>query len=189
LPGNTPRTVGLPLLAVAATATVVGAVAMDVLANEHPSHTAALGLVAVVVAALRLRLAGRYEGLFSAVSGALVAQPALHSTSKIGGTVGWGDHPGGLLHVVASDAPATAMQVIVPALIVIAVAFFAQFLRLLIGALRRPLRLVCSSPLTEPSAVLITVRTRPRGSMLRWCGWAIRAARRGPPTMLVPPRV
>lgn len=186
MPGTTPRPVRLPLLAVAATATVVAAVAMDVLADEHPSHTAALGLVAVVAGVLRLSLADRHEGVFSAVSGALVAQPALHATSKIGGTTGRGDHPPGLLHVIASDGPATAMQVIVPALIVIAVAFSAQFLRLLASALRRPLRLILVLPRTEPRSVPVTVRTRPRGSTLRLCGWAIRAARRGPPALSAP---
>jgi hypothetical protein len=186
VPGNAPRTTGLLPLAVAATATVIAAVAMDVLADEHPSHTAALGLVAAVVAALRLRLVGRYEGVFSAVSGALVAQPALHWTSKIGGTVSPGDHRGGLLHVVASDGPATAMQVVVPALIVIAVASSAQFLELLLGVLRRPFRLFTVSSLDARSRVLVTVRTVRRGSMLRWCGWAIRAARRGPPTVSAP---
>ncbi|OZM80187.1 hypothetical protein [Pseudonocardia sp. MH-G8] len=172
--------------AVAATATVVAAVAMDVLADEHPSHTAAVGLVAVVVAVLRLALADRYEGVFSAVSGAMVAQPALHATSKIGGVDGGGHHPAGLLHVIASDGPTTAMQVIVPSLVVIAVTFSAQFLRLLIGALRRPLRLAPASPPADRASVRIAVRTRPRGVALRSCGWAIRAARRGPPMLAVP---
>ncbi|MGH3585149.1 MAG: hypothetical protein ACRDQ0_02405 [Pseudonocardia sp.] len=181
---RTPRTVGLPLLATAASATVIAAVSMDVLADEHPSHTAALGLVAVVVAALRLRLGGRHEGVFSAVSGALVAQPALHATSKIGGTAGRGDHHEGLLHVIVTDAPTALVQVVVPAIIVVTVAFSAQLLRLLGGALR-PLALVLSSP-SAPRRVRIDVRTRPRGSMLRWCGWAIRAARRGPPRVVVP---
>jgi len=150
VPDSAPRPAGRPLLAVAATVTVIAAVAMDVLADEHPSHTAALGLVAVVVAALRLRLAGRYGRVFSAVSGALVAQPALHATSKIGGTASQGDHRSDLLHVVASDAPVTAMQVVAPALIVIAVGFSAQFLGLLVGALRRPFRLIPSFPVATP---------------------------------------
>jgi hypothetical protein len=189
VPGSAPRTVGVPLLAVAATATVVAAVAMDVLADEHPSHAAAVGLVAVVVAVLRLTLADRHDGVFSAVSGALVAQPALHATSKIGSGGGGGHHPAGLLHVIVSDGPTTAMQVIVPALIVIAVTFSAQFLRLLVGALRRPLRLVPTFPPADRASVRITVRTRPRGVALRSCGWALLAARRGPPTLTAPAHV
>ena len=185
--GDAPRTIGLLPLTLAATATVVAAVAMDVLADEHPSHTAALGLVAVVVAALRVRLAGRYEGVFSAVSGALVAQPALHATSKIGGTVSLADHHhGGLLHVVMSDGPAITMQVIVPALVVAAVVLAAQFLELLLGALRRPFRLISRPPGRGCGRILIPVCTRPRGSMLRWCGWVIRSARRGPPAVPAP---
>jgi hypothetical protein len=188
VPGNAPRTTGLLPLAVAATATVIAAVAMDVLADEHPSHTAALGLVAVVVAALRLKLAGRYEGVFSAVGGALVAQPALHTMSKIGGPVGPGDHSG-LLHVVTSEGPVTAMQVIVPALIVIAGASCVRFVGLLLGTLCRPLLLLTSSSLEPPSRVLIMICTVRRGSMLHWCGWAIRAARRGPPAVPSPAHI
>jgi hypothetical protein len=176
---------GGPLpLTIAATLTLVAAVAMDVLADEHPSHTAALGLVAAVVAALRLKLTGRYDGVFSAASGALVAQPALYATSKIGGPVGPDDHSG-LLHVLTSDGPATAMQVLVPALIVIAVTSCARFVELILGAPSRPLRLLSSSPFEGVGRIPVTVRTVRRGPMLRWCGWAIDAARRGPPDMRV----
>lgn len=70
--------------------------------------------------------------------------------------------------------------------IAVAVAFSAQFLNLLISALIRPLELVPPRPLTELRRVLITVRTCPWGSMLRRCGWAIRAGRRGPPSASVP---
>jgi hypothetical protein len=66
-----------------ATATVVVAVVADVIAGEHPLHTATLGLVAVVVAVMRHRLAGRHEGLFAATRGAIVAQPALHALMKL----------------------------------------------------------------------------------------------------------
>jgi peptidoglycan/LPS O-acetylase OafA/YrhL len=52
-------------LAVAALVTVAAAVSMDVIADEHPTHTLTLGLIAVVVAALRIKLDGRYQGLFS----------------------------------------------------------------------------------------------------------------------------
>jgi hypothetical protein len=182
VPNISPRPGRLLPLAVAATLTVIAAVAMDILADEPPSHTAALGLVAVVVAALRLKLTGRYEGVLSAVSGALVAQPALHATSKIGGPVGPDNH-GGLLHVVTSEGPVTATQVVVPALIVIAVASCARFVELILGALSRPLRLLRSPPFEAPRRVLITVRAVRRGSMLHWCGWAINAARRGPPAV------
>jgi hypothetical protein len=62
---------------------VVAAITFDMLAGEHPTHTVALALVALAVAGLRLRLSGQREGLVSVVSGAVVAQPALHATAKL----------------------------------------------------------------------------------------------------------
>ncbi|GEL17327.1 hypothetical protein [Pseudonocardia asaccharolytica] len=176
------------LLSLAAVATVLGAVTMDVLGREHPSHTAALGLVAAVVAALRVGLAGRGEGLVSAVSGALVAQPALHATSAFAGPAapaGPHDH-GDLLHVLASDGPVTAMQVLAPALLVLAVVFGARLGELVLGALRRPLRRLTSPPPEVPRRIVAALGPVPRGSLLPWCGWAIRAARRGPPRAPAP---
>jgi hypothetical protein len=43
----------------------VGAVALDVAGDRHPTHTLGLALVAGVVAALRLQLGGRHDDLFS----------------------------------------------------------------------------------------------------------------------------
>lgn len=67
---------------VAAVVTVVAAVAMDVLAGEHPVHSATIGLIAVVVAAARVRSAGNHRSYFSSLSGAIVAQPAFHAATK-----------------------------------------------------------------------------------------------------------
>lgn len=169
------------LLAVAAAASVLAAVAMDILAGEHPSHTAAVAIVAVVVAVLRLTVAGRCAGVFSAVCGALVAQPALHAVSKLGQPVEGLEHSG-TLHVLSSDGPVVAMQVAVPALMVIAVAVCASLVLLLFGALRRPSRLLVYTPADSSHRPLRATRSIRYGSMLRWCGWTIRAARRGPPT-------
>lgn len=169
---------GQASLLIAAGCSVVAAVAMDVLAQEHPSHTLGLGTVAVVVATLRIKLAGRYEGVLSAVSGALVAQPALHATSRM-------EHAtvttslDGPLHVAVSDGPVTVAQVVVPSVAVTAVALCSRLLAMLLGEL---------VPTTRPreAAVAATndvrsVRTPRLGSMLHWCGWTIRTARRGPP--------
>jgi hypothetical protein len=147
-------------LAITAVASVLAAVAMDVLASERPSHTAAVAIVAVVVAVLRLTVASRCIGMFSAVCAALVVQPALHAISKLG-------------------RPVVAMQVGVPALMVIAVAVCASLVLLLFGALRRPRRLLISTPAESSHRVPIATRTVRHGSMLRWCGWL--AARAGPP--------
>ncbi len=167
-------------LAVGAGLAVVAAVGLDVLADEHPTHTVSLGIVAAVVAALRLHLAGRHETVLAPVAAALVAQPALHATSKLGG-----GHHGvggdGLLHVVTADGPGTAMQVAVSAVVVVAVALSARFTELLAHVLSRPVRLLLMGPPAAPSSGGVAVRSRRRGSMLRWCGWTLRAARRGPP--------
>jgi hypothetical protein len=166
-------------LAVGAGIAVAAAVALDVLADEHPTHTLSLGIVAAVVAVLRLHLAG-HENVLAPVAGALVAQPALHATTKLGGShdaVG-GD---GLMHVVTADGPGTSMQIAVSAVIVVAVAASVRFTELLVRVLSRPVRLLTVGPPVAPTACAVAVRSGRRGSMLRWCGWTLRAARRGPP--------
>jgi hypothetical protein len=168
-------------LAVGAGLAVAAAVALDVLADEHPTHTASLGIVAAVVAVLRLHLAGRHENVLAPVAGALVAQPALHATTKFGGShdAAGGD---GLMHVVTADGPGTSVQIAVSALIVLAVTASARFTELLVHVLSRPVRLLTVGPPVAPSVGAVAARSRRRGSMLRWCGWTIRAARRGPPS-------
>ncbi|TQM09953.1 hypothetical protein [Pseudonocardia kunmingensis] len=168
-------------LVVGATVTVVVAVLFDVLAGEHPTHTLVLALVVLVVAGLRLWLGGRREGLLSVVSGAVVAQPALHATAKLDSSA---THhvSGGLLHIVVADGPGAAMQLAVSAAVVIAVATSGRIAQLLLTALRRPVRLLVSGP--PPPALVRSpacLCVRPHGSMLHWCGWSIQAARRGPP--------
>ncbi|QYN38011.1 hypothetical protein K1T35_12675 [Pseudonocardia sp. DSM 110487] len=173
----------LPLV-IGAIVTFVAAITFDVLAGEHPTHTVALALVALAVAALRLQLGGRREGLVSVVSGAVVAQPVLHATAKL--DTGVTHHAsGGLLHMLLTDGPGTAMQLAVSAAIVIAVATSGRIAQLLLTALRRPVRLLLVSGPPPPAHVRTPARRsgRRHGSMLRWCGWSIQAARRGPPNL------
>jgi hypothetical protein len=175
----------LPLV-LGALVTVVAAVVFDVLAGEHPTHTLALAMVALAVAGLRLRLAGRREGLVSVVSGAVVAQPVLHAMAKL--DTGATHHvSGGLLHVLLADGPGAAVQLAVSAAVVVAVATSGRIAQLVLTALRRPARLLVSGP---PPAARVRVRARlcvrRHGSMLRWCGWSIQAARRGPPHLSLP---
>lgn len=170
----------LPLV-VGAVVTLIAAIAFDVLAGEHPTHTLGLALVALAVAALRLRLADRREGLFSVVSGAVVVQPVLHAVTKLDAPPGHhGSH--GLLHVVAADGPATAMQIAVSVAIVVVVATSGQLAQLLLTALDRPVQIViCGPPPATRIQVSVRLCARRHGSMLRWCGWSLQAARRGPP--------
>ena len=57
----------------------------------------------------------------------------------------------------------------------------ARFTELLLRMLARPVRLLTVGPPVAPSVGAVGVRSERRGSMLRWCGWTLRAARRGPP--------
>jgi hypothetical protein len=116
------------------------------------------------------------------VSIAVAAQPGLHLISKIGQPIPVTHDHGGLLHIVASEAPTASMQIVVPVLVLVAATIGVQLLYLLINALRRP-AVATPAPVTigPPAASPTPSRL---GSMLRWCGWAIRAARRGPPGTL-----
>jgi hypothetical protein len=176
----------LPLV-IGAVVTLVAAIVFDVLAGEHPTHTVALALVALAVAGLRLRLGGRREGFVSVVSGAVVAQPVLHAMVELD-TSATHHVSGGLLHMLLTDGPGAAMQLVVSAAIVIAVATSGRIAQLLLTALRRPVRPLLFSGPPPAARVLAPARRSARrlGSMLRWCGWSIQAARRGPPHLSLP---
>jgi hypothetical protein len=167
-------------LAFGASASVVAAVLLDVLAGEHPTHTLSLALVALVVAGVPLYMGGRHESVFAIVAAALVAQPALHATSKLGEghRVAVDD---GLMHLVLSDGPGTAMQVATTAAIVVAVALSSRIAELFIGAVLRPVLLLVAAAPAPVRTVHVAIDSLREGSMLRWCGWSLRAARRGPP--------
>jgi hypothetical protein len=72
------------------------------------------------------------------------------------------------------------MQVVVPAVALVVATSAAHLLYLLINAVRRPL-IAAFASLEALTPVLVPVRVQRLGSMLHWCGWVIRAARRGPP--------
>lgn len=163
----------------AASATIVVAVGSDVVAGGHPWHTAALGAVAAVLAVLRLRIAGEHNGLFAAISAALLIQPVLHAATSLSPsnaatvTVGPGH--------AATEASATVLHVLVAALIVavvagsehlfLLVAALAPFTRWLGILLWRPVRL--QPPASPPPS--------PAAPARRWL-FTADIARRGPPT-------
>ena len=160
-----------------AISTVLVAVLTDAVATERPIHTATLAALAIVVAALRLKLADRQSGLFGAASGAIVAQPALHAALKLVPQSAADTAPQSG-HV---DASISLAHIVVAALIVLVVAGGEQLF--LLVALRTPLvrwlRLLMSStrhpaapvvPAVAPSAMLAT----------RWLHIA-HVTRRGPP--------
>ena len=171
----------LLLRGAAITATGI-ALVKDVGLDEHPTHLVVLGFVAVVVGALHRRFMRNAVALSTlpAVSAALAAQPVLHLMSKLDHSPIGTHDDGSLLHVVTSDAPVAGVQVIVPVVSLLAVTVTAHLLYLLLHAMRSPLTIV-SAPFEAPARVLSPIRVGRLGSMLHWCGWAIRAARRGPP--------
>ena len=163
-------------------ASVMLAVAADTLAGEHPSHSLVLVLVVAVITALQRHLAPRFALAVPAVSIAVAAQPGLHLISKIGQPIPLEHGHGGLLHVVASEAPTASIQIVVPVLVLVAATVGVQMLYLLINALRCPVAATPAPVAKRPPTASPTPSRL--GSMLRWCGWAIRAARRGPPGAL-----
>lgn len=165
-----------------AASAAMSAVAADRLAGEHPTHSLVLILVVAVLTAVLRHLAPRSPLAVPAVCIAVAAQPGLHLISKIGQPIPLAHDHAGLLHIVASEAPTAGMQVVVPVLMLVAATIGAQLLHLLINAVRRPVAATPGPVAIRPSAANPTPSRL--GSMLRWCGWAIRAARRGPPSAL-----
>lgn len=164
--------------ALAASTTVAVAIGADFAAGEHPLHTATLGVVALVVAALRLRFAGHHGGLFAAVSAALIAQPALHAAMAL--LPAGAERPStGAAHT-AAEASVTVLHVLVAALVVSAVAG-AEKLFLLVAAVtpcRRWLGLLAwSPPRPRPTA---PPAPPPAAPVRRWSAVA-HMPRRGPP--------
>lgn len=176
------RMSALPLLLCsAATLAAGGALVADATHDAHPTHSVVLGLVAVVVAALR-RLGRHAVAAFPVVSAALAVQPVLHLTSEATAPVtAADDHRDLVQHLLISELPTAVVQIAVPALVVVAMTVVAHLLHLLFDAVRRPL-FALTGPCTPPRA-LVPIRARRLGSMLHWCGWVLQAARRGPPAV------
>jgi hypothetical protein len=170
------------LLRGAATVAAGAALMADVGLNEHPTHTVVLALVALVVWALHRRLT-RYALAMTAlpsVSAALAAQPLLHLAAEGSRPPADAHDHASMLHIFTSDAPVAGMQVVVPAVALIALFSVAHLLYLLLEAVRKPLA-IAYAPFAPSTRVVSPIQVHRLGSMLHWCGWMIRAARRGPP--------
>lgn len=122
LPDVSPRSPAITAGAAALAAAV--AVGSDVLAGGQPLHTMSLGLVGVVVALLRIRLAGRHRGLFAAMTASFVAQPILHAATKILDS----PVPAGSAGHAVQETSFSVLPVVVAAAIVVAVACAEQLL-------------------------------------------------------------
>lgn len=167
-----------PLMAAALAVAV--AVAADVFAGGTAQHTATIGLVGVVVMALRLRLGSRHAGLFAAVTAAFLAQPVLHAAMKLTPA---GRHPHGTAHAtshVLDEASTTAVQVLGAAIIVVAVACAEQLFATL-AVVRPLLHWLCRPDLVPgPPVGPAPLAPAPITRISRWTH-IDHAPRRGPP--------
>ena len=170
-----------PLLLLIAAVAVTPALLADLAAAEHPAHSVVLGLAITAFLAARRRMGCTAATAVPSITAALAIQPVLH---LVAGTAGVApsvhDDHGALLHIVQSEAPTAVIQVLVPVVVLGAVTIVAHLLCLTVDAVRRPLT-VLSAPAPLSHRVLVPFQPRRLGSMLSWCGWAIRSARRGPP--------
>ena len=165
--------------------TVGAALVGDVLAGEHPIHTLALVVLVGAVTGLRRTIAPRFRGLLSLLSATIVAQPALHLTGKWLGRSADGSGfewpaPAGVWHGLVPDG-VTGTQLAATVLIVAMVLICGAAADLVVGYLqaRFPRLTQRSRWVRRPSVPL--PRVRRQGSILRWCGWRLQSARRGPP--------
>ena len=174
-----PYSPGRVALVGGAVITVGTAVGFDILAGERPLHTAGLALVAMVVGVLRLRMAGRDRGVWTVVSGAVVAQPALHAAGQLlhgaTETAHAGEHP------LAADALTTLAHVAIAATVVLIAATGAHLLQFLATQVRVLVRQVLARstptrPTPTPRMAFSTPRTQARH---RWHLGG--PSRRGPP--------
>jgi hypothetical protein len=157
----------------AAVLTVLVAVAMDVVAGEPLAHVATLGVISIVVGVVRMSLAGNYCGYFSLLSGAIVAQPALHAAMKLFPT-------GGDQLTFASSATVHAIFTAIVVAAVIGAQVFIQlvgrvnsFIRSLLSALQftagrqRFARYLGYTGLTTLERMAVTMVGSPRGPPVR----------------------
>lgn len=95
-------------------------------------HVATLGFVALLVAMVRVWMAGRDRGLLPLVSACVVAQPAVHAAAKLIPHGSLTHAPvGGVGHV---DLAVTLIQVVLAVAIVGVVSFAEQIVTVLVAA-------------------------------------------------------
>ncbi len=106
----------------------VVAVGVDVIAGGDAAHTVALGPLALVLGVLRLRAPERGRSMNAAATVALLSQPVLHATLTLIPTVPHGSGTALAPHALA-DAPTTLTQLLVAAVIIMAVISAEPLLR------------------------------------------------------------
>ena len=169
-----PTASGRAAMRFAALVTVAVAVGMDLLAGEHPLHTVTVGVIAAVVAGMRARCAGRGRGYYAVLSGAIVAQPALHATSKL--LPATSDTPFGHL----AESSVSLAHVLLAALVVAVVTGADRLFSVLaaVSPVARLLALLVRSP--RPRARIVCPRRTVKVPLVRWLVVAD-VSLRGPP--------
>ncbi|MDX8048478.1 hypothetical protein SK571_03715 [Lentzea sp. BCCO 10_0798] len=149
---------------------------MDIGADGHWLHTATIGLFALALAVLRVRLDGRYGGTFSALSGAIVAQPALHAMTEL--TVsGTGDPVGHVAETSMSVLPILLSSLVVAVVIGAQRLFTLLALRPLIALLHLLFRVPSPAGTGSPRPMPRSVPQAPKPHL------GAVATRRGPPLL------
>lgn len=168
-------------LPAAAGLTVAATMATDAAAGESAWHVATLGLIALIVAVVRVWMAGRDRGLLPLVSACIVAQPAVHAAAKL-------IPHGPLEHAVAGgigyiDVAVTLIQIVLAIAIVAVVSFAEQIVAVLIAAFGRGWsRVLGYSPHRTPNRS--RVRRAPRSGQLSSQYRPGVVPTRGPPSRL-----
>lgn len=106
----------------------VVAVGADITAGGEAAHTVALGLLALVLGVHRLRAPERGRSVNAAATIALLSQPVLHATMTLLPTVPHGSGTAHTPHALV-DAPVTLAQLLLAAVIVMAVISAEPLLR------------------------------------------------------------
>jgi hypothetical protein len=169
-----------PALVGAAVVTVVAAIGLDIAAGRGLRHVVLLGLVALVVAVVRVRLMGRHRGLVGVLSGAIVLQPAFAVVAQLSRASARDEAVGPVpgLDRMEAGLLTLAVHLVLTVLIAWAVGNSDRLFGLLGRWIRRLVRAV--SPVGEAGACAISRRPRPVVVHAVGC-WAGGVAERGPP--------
>lgn len=166
------------VLPLGAAVTGAAALVVDLFAGEQPSHALALVALVVAITASARRVAPRFRGLLQLTCASVISQPALHLAGKVVRTDP--EHAHGAMQTLPPDL-LTLGQLVLSVLIVVAVLISGGLAEQLAGRVWARVRQLLRPPATVGRLAVGGIRAERRGSMLRWCGWALRSGLRGPP--------